>query len=101
MPTKMIVAADSGRFQRELDGIEKRANIVRRLLQEFGSAWSQDTQGVEDAILVAEKIEELAILANADNSIDRWKVFDMITVLRNDLQNRVDRLDLPEISGEV
>jgi len=51
--------ANSGRLQRELAEVEQRVNIIRRLLQQQVSTRFQDTQGIEEAIQVAEKIEAL------------------------------------------
>jgi len=96
-----LLTADSGRLQCELLEIEQRANIVRRLLQQHGSTRSQDTQGIGEAIQIAETIEALARLAQDDPSVDCRRIWRMITRLRNDLQNRIDRFDAPEIGSAV
>ena len=101
MRNDVMSMADSGRLQSEYFEIEQRANIVRRLLQQNGSTRSQDTLGIEEAIQVAETIERLANLARSASAVERQKIGRMIARLRNDLQNRIDRLDDPEISSAV
>jgi len=93
--------ADSCGLQGEFFEIAQSANVIRRLLQRNGSTQSQDTLGIEEAIQVAKKIEDLARLAQTNSSVERQKIERMITRLRNDLQNRIDRLDDPEISSAV
>jgi len=94
--------ANSGRLQRELAEVEQRVNIIRRLLQQQVSTRFQDTQGIEEAIQVAEKIEALVRLSQqGDPSVDRQRIWRKIARLRSDLQNRIDRLDEPEIDSTV
>ena len=101
MQSFITIAADSGRLQDELFDLEQRVNVIRKLLQQHSSTWSQDTLGIEEAIQVAERIEELAHLAQTDPSVERQKIERMIVRLRNDLRNRIDQLDVPEISSAV
>jgi ABC-type uncharacterized transport system ATPase component len=96
-----ITTADSGGLQGELFEIAQRANIIRRLLQQKGSTQSHETLGIEKAIQVAETIEKLAHSAQIFSSVERQTIERMIARLRNDLQNRIDQLNDPEIGSAV
>jgi ABC-type uncharacterized transport system ATPase component len=98
---KFMLVADSERLQGEFFEIEQRANVICRLLRQSNSTQSQDTLGIEEAIQVAERIEDLARLAQADSSVERRKIERLITRLRNDLQNRINELNDPEIGSAV
>jgi ABC-type uncharacterized transport system ATPase component len=93
--------ADSCGLQGEFFEIAQRATVIRRLLQCKGSTRSQDTPGIEEAIQIAERIEDLARLAQTTSSVERQKIERMITRLRHDLQNRIDQPDDPEIGSAV
>jgi len=101
MSNNVMSIADSGRLQDEFFEIVQRANVIRRLLQQKGSTRSQDTLGIEEAIQVAETIENLARLAQTCSSVKRQKIERMIARLRKDLQNRIALFDDPEISSAV
>jgi len=101
MRSFIMMAADSGRLQGEFFEIAQQANVIRRLLQQSGSTRSQDMLGIEEAIQVAERIEDLAHLAQTNSSVERQKIERMIKRLRNDLQNRIDQLNDPEIGSAV
>jgi ABC-type uncharacterized transport system ATPase component len=90
---------NSGKVQGEFCDVEVRANVIRRLLQLHNSVQSQDTLGIKESIQVAEQIEKLARLAQQDDSENHLTVHKMIATLRKDLNNRLDELDIPEISG--
>jgi len=99
--SRFLLSADSGRLQGEFFEIEQRANIICRLLRQSSSTQSQDTLGIEEAIQVAERIEDLARLVQTDSSVERRKIERMITRLRNDLQDRIEQFNDPEIGSAV
>jgi len=99
--TKIFLSADSKGLQDEFFAIAQRANVVRKLLLQSISTQSQDTLGIEEAIQIAEKIEDLVRLAQTNSSVKRQTIERMIARLRSELQDRIDQLNTPEIGSAV
>ena len=90
-----------GTEQHEFNEFACRANIIRRELEAFESTQYQETLDVQEAAQVAEKIEQIARYAITCDETDLVDCMSMIIALRNELQQRIDNLNIPNIGSAV